>query len=159
MARLRVRTEDLYTYDEYTGYADTSGPGGQERYISHAVVKCAECITSRHLLSQIVSNTIAALRTWSDTPTSDSNNNGNPHGPSEDDWANVLSQSRCEHISLLAGVLTQALELARCEKFVLVLDGVDALREGGQLLLAGLARVGELVCLTMLFCSKLWSLR
>jgi origin recognition complex subunit 5 len=33
------------------------------------------------------------------------------------------------------------------EKFVLVLDAVDKLREGGGTLIAALGRLGEMVCL------------
>jgi len=57
-----------------------------------------------------------------------------------------FAKPRCEHISLLAVVLGDILAKAGCGKFVLVLDGVDAQREAGQMLLAALARLGDIVC-------------
>lgn len=96
----------------------------------YAVVKVAECITARHLLTRIVSSTIAALRAT---------------GTVDEEWIHVANNAKCDHISSLPGILGELLAKAGCEKFVLVLDGVDSLREGGQMLLAALARIGEIV--------------
>ena len=98
--------------------------------LHYAVVKVAECITARHLLTRIVSSTIAALRSTS---------------RSDEDWINVANNAKCDHISTLPGILGEMLDKAGCKRFVLVLDGIDNLREGGQMLLSALARIGEIV--------------
>lgn len=64
----------------------------------------------------------------------------------EEDWTESFAKPRCDHVSLLAVVLGDILAKAGCEKFVLVLDGVDRQREAGQTLLPALARLGEIVC-------------
>ncbi|KAG5288080.1 origin recognition complex subunit [Histoplasma ohiense] len=95
-----------------------------------AVVKCAECITVRHLLGKIVAAVVSAACASASASFPDEG---------------ARAKARCDHISSLPGVLTDILDSAGCEKFVLVMDGIDALKEGGQMLLAALGRLGELV--------------
>lgn len=111
--------------------------------LRYCVVKVAECITARHLLSKVVSNTIASVRPGDGNSTADKN------------WVVDAQNSRYEHVSSLPGVLGEILDSARCRKFVLVLDGLDEIREGGQMLLAALARIGESVCPSPLRQSEL----
>ncbi|KAL1954839.1 hypothetical protein VTO42DRAFT_527 [Malbranchea cinnamomea] len=107
----------------------------------YCVVKVAECITARHLLTRIISSTIATLHSA---------------GTTDEEWIRIANNSKCEHISGLPGTLGELLDKAGCNKFVLVLDGIDNLREGGQMLLAAFARVGELVrSLSIVFVLRL----
>lgn len=53
---------------------------------------------------------------------------------------------RCEHVSSLSGLLGTILGKSECRKFILLLDGIDELREGGQMLLAALCQIGQMVC-------------
>lgn len=99
--------------------------------LPYAVVKCAECITVRHLLGKIVAAAVSAACA-----------SASASFPDED----ARAKAKCDHISSLPGVLTDILDSVGCEKFVLVMDGIDALKEGGQMLLAALGRLGELVC-------------
>lgn len=97
--------------------------------IPHAFIRCAECITGRHLLSKIISSTITSL------------------GLAEDAVRETI-----DHVSGLAVVLKDILEGRRgsgrvIKKFVLVLDGIEEQREAQQLLLPALARLGEVVSL------------
>ncbi|EEH43450.2 uncharacterized protein PADG_08375 [Paracoccidioides brasiliensis Pb18] len=101
-----------------------------------AVVKCAECITSRHLLGKLVATVVSSASTSVSFPDEHARRAWMEH---------TLSKAKCDHISLLPGVLRDVLDSAECGKFVLVMDGVDNLREGGQVLLAALGRLGELV--------------
>lgn len=84
----------------------------------------------RHLLGKIVAAAVSAACA-----------SASASFPDED----ARAKTRCDHISSLPGVLTDILDSAGCEKFVLVMDGIDALKEGGQMLLAALGRLGELV--------------
>jgi origin recognition complex subunit 5 len=108
----------------------------QGNSLRYSLVKVAECITTRHLLTKLVSAVLDAVRP---------SNSSSPAHITEEEWVEIAKGARCEHVSSLPGVLGEILCRARCEKFVLVLDGVDDLREGGQMLLAALARVGETV--------------
>ncbi|PGH23172.1 hypothetical protein AJ80_02809 [Polytolypa hystricis UAMH7299] len=122
--------------DAYSAADATSFP--------YTFVKCAECITARHLLVKILASVVAVLR---------DNASGGEEGG---EWIDDLARSRCEHISVLVNVLGDALARAGEDKFVLVLDDVDALREGGMMLLAGLTRVAESIpSLTIIFVLKL----
>lgn len=102
-----------------------------------STIKVAECITARHLLAKIVSSAIATIQT--------AGSGIFVSGEEEENWLKSVDKLRCEHVSSLAGVLNDILGRTRCGKYVLLLDGVDNLREGGQMLLAALARIGELV--------------
>jgi origin recognition complex subunit 5 len=106
--------------------------------VPHAFIRCAECITGRHLLTKILLETLDALGL-------------------KDEWER-FGKGRCENISTLAVLLGEALAQAPTdeengrrqgqgviEKFVLVLDGIDRQREPPQTLLPGLARLGEVV--------------
>ncbi|OXV09816.1 hypothetical protein Egran_02421 [Elaphomyces granulatus] len=106
--------------------------------VPHAFIRCAECITGRHLLTKILLETLDALGL-------------------KDEWER-FGKGRCENISTLAILLGEALAQAPTdeengrqegqgviEKFVLVLDGVDRQREPPQTLLPGLARLGEVI--------------
>jgi origin recognition complex subunit 5 len=65
----------------------------------------------------------------------------------EAEWER-FGKGKCEHVSTLTVLLADALAArsgSGVEKFVLVLDGVDKQREAPQMLLAALARLGEVV--------------
>lgn len=72
----------------------------------------------------------------------------------QDDWEK-FGKGRCEHVSTLLILLSDIFATARksrvlesevgVDKFVLVLDGIDRQREASQMLLAALARLGEMV--------------
>ena len=112
---------------------DGDGISTSDISLRYCVVKMAECITARHLLTKIVSNTIASVRPADGDFTADKA------------WIGDAYNARCEHVSSLPVVLADILHKARCRKFVLVLDGLDDMREGGQMLPAALARIGESV--------------
>ncbi|OAX78963.1 hypothetical protein ACJ72_06726, partial [Emergomyces africanus] len=142
-----VLTALLAAYNGHIAAADTGNGRDKEVYMNgyleakhnsvlpYAVVKCAECITVRHLLGKIVAVVIAgacasasfldedARRVWKE---------------------DTRAKAKCDHISSLPDVLRDTLDSVGCGKFVLVLDGIDDLREGGQMLLAALGRLGEL---------------
>ena len=99
------------------------------RRLRHAIIRCPECITGRHLLER----TIAAVYQSLQAAT-----------------ANVESEEyheRCENISALTVHLQRVLKNE--EKFILVFDGVDNQREAPPTLLPALARLGEFVRLTI----------
>lgn len=72
----------------------------------------------------------------------------------QDHWEK-FGKGRCEHVSTLLIHLGDIFAAARNskksdgevggEKFVLVLDGIDRQRDASQMLLAALARLGEMV--------------
>lgn len=69
---------------------------------------------------------------------------GTTGGPA-DERINIGSL-RCEHVSSLSGLLGTIIGKSGCRRFVLLLDGIDELREGGQMLLAALCQIGQMVC-------------
>ncbi|EED15138.1 origin recognition complex subunit Orc5, putative [Talaromyces stipitatus ATCC 10500] len=100
----------------------------------HAIIRCVECITSRHLLQKILIETLSAF------------------GMAEE-WEK-FGKGRCEHVSTLLILLGDIISAAKSrknvddlngDKFVLVLDGIDRQREASQMLLAALARLGEMI--------------
>ncbi|OJJ47949.1 hypothetical protein ASPZODRAFT_63654 [Penicilliopsis zonata CBS 506.65] len=95
--------------------------------VPHAVVRSAECITGRHLLTKILSETLDALG-------------------QKDEWER-FGKGRCENISSLVVLLAESLAsiTGGGGKFVLVLDGIDTQREAPPTLLAALARLGEVI--------------
>lgn len=97
--------------------------------VPHGIVRSAECITGRHLLTKILWATLEALG-------------------KKDDWEK-FGKGRCEHVSTLAVLLGECLasNVGKGEKFVLVLDGIDQQREAPQTLLSAVARLGEVVSL------------
>ncbi|GIZ37068.1 hypothetical protein CKM354_000053100 [Cercospora kikuchii] len=93
--------------------------------LRHALVRCQECVTGRHLLERIVSAVHEGIV----------QHEVNGH-------AEAYS-GRCENISALVVHLQKLLE--RQEKFVLVLDGIDEQRDAPPTLLPALGRLGEVV--------------
>ncbi|GAM40592.1 hypothetical protein TCE0_039f13059 [Talaromyces pinophilus] len=101
----------------------------------HAIIRCVECITSRHLLQKILLETLHSFGM-------------------QDEWEK-FGKGRCEHVSTLLILLGDIFAAARNNKkmegevggdeFVLVLDGIDRQREASQMLLAALARLGEMI--------------
>uniref|UniRef100_A0A093V5Q3 Origin recognition complex subunit 5 n=1 Tax=Talaromyces marneffei PM1 TaxID=1077442 RepID=A0A093V5Q3_TALMA len=101
----------------------------------HAIIRCVECITSRHLLQKILLETLHSFGM-------------------QDHWEK-FGKGRCEHVSTLLIHLGDIFAAARNskksdgevggEKFVLVLDGIDRQRDASQMLLAALARLGEMI--------------
>lgn len=96
--------------------------------VPHAIIRCTECITGRHLLTKILLETLRVLGL-------------------EDEWER-FGKGKCEHASTLVVLLADILSPSKgkaVEKFVLVLDGIDQQREASQMLLSALARLGEVV--------------
>lgn len=93
--------------------------------LRHAVIRCQECVTGRHLLERTVGTVHEAFRGDED----------------DEDIGNYTG--RCENISALAVHLQKLLDGR--DKFILVFDGIDKQREAPPTLLAALARIGETV--------------
>jgi hypothetical protein len=86
----------------------------------------------------------------------------------QDEWEK-FGKGRCEQVSTLLILLGDIFAAARSsdkvegrvgeDKFVLVLDGIDRQREASQMLLAALARLGEMVSFPLLddMLFKLWA--
>ncbi|KAI5297435.1 hypothetical protein KEM55_004702, partial [Ascosphaera atra] len=117
--------------------------------LPYALVKCGECVTARHLMGRIVSRTIAALA---------------PHMRNQDGrqvdtqtWTREMQSTvKCDHISQLPDAMRNLLEpstsINNNKSFVFVLDGIDDLREGSPMLLAGLAETArQIPALTFVF--------
>lgn len=96
----------------------------------HAIVNVRECITTRHLLERVVAASLDAL------------------DEAYDEKIDRRPYARTENLSALCVNLEKMLEGRG--KFVLVLDAIDRLREGGGTLVAALCRLGEAVCLPSL---------
>lgn len=106
------------TDPESTSSSSSSPP------LNYAIVPSDECVTSRHLFERTVARTAAALH-----------------------WEAPLSR-RCETLAQLAVELCKMLQYADYPagwRFVLVLDAIDRQREASATLLAGLARLSEMV--------------
>jgi origin recognition complex subunit 5 len=95
--------------------------------IQHTIINVRECITTRHLLERIVAASLDALDVFND------------------EKIDRRPYARTENLSALCVNMEKLLEGR--DKFVLVLDAVDKLREGGGTLIAALARLGEMVWL------------
>ncbi|KAH7073999.1 origin recognition complex subunit 5 C-terminus-domain-containing protein [Paraphoma chrysanthemicola] len=93
--------------------------------IPHATINVRECITTRHLLERIVAASLDALDEY------------------DDEKRDRRPYARTENLSALCVNLAKMLEGR--DKFVLVLDAVDRLREGGGTLIAALRRLGETI--------------
>jgi hypothetical protein len=93
--------------------------------IPHTIINVRECITARHLLERIVAATLDALDEFND------------------EKIDRRPYARTENLSALCVNMAKMLEGRG--KFVLVLDAMDKLREGGGTLIAALARLGEIV--------------
>ncbi|KAF2627071.1 hypothetical protein BU25DRAFT_368730, partial [Macroventuria anomochaeta] len=93
--------------------------------IPHTIVNVRECITTRHLLERIVAASLDALEEL------------------DDEKIDRRPYARTENLSALCVNLQKMLEGR--EKFVLVLDAIDKLREGGGTLIAALGRLGETI--------------
>ncbi|KAK2766205.1 hypothetical protein FQN54_007721 [Arachnomyces sp. PD_36] len=115
---------------------DDTYSSSNARAIPHAYVRCAECITGRHLLSKIIAAILAAL------------------GLPEDAVKGAI-----DHVCTMGVVLKDIFEgrkgggVGEIEKLVLVLDGVEEQREAQQFLLPALARLGEMIpalCVVMI---------
>ncbi|KAH7355922.1 origin recognition complex subunit 5 C-terminus-domain-containing protein [Pyrenochaeta sp. MPI-SDFR-AT-0127] len=93
--------------------------------IPHVVINVRECITTRHLLERIVAASLDALDAF------------------DDEKIDRRPYARTENLSALCVNMGKMLEGRR--KFILVLDAVDQLREGGGTLTAALNRLGETI--------------
>lgn len=93
-----------------------------------------ECITARHLLERIIVASLDALDEF------------------YDEKIDRRPYARTENLSALCVNLAKMLQGRG--KFVLVLDAVDKLREGGGTLVAALGRLGETVWLPILPCIR-----
>ncbi|KAI4706410.1 hypothetical protein J4E89_008825 [Alternaria sp. Ai002NY15] len=93
--------------------------------IRHTIIKVRECITARHLLERIVAASLDALDEFND------------------EEIDRRPYARTENLSALCVNMEKL--LAGRGKFVLILDAVDKLREGGGTLIAALGRLGEMI--------------
>jgi hypothetical protein len=93
--------------------------------IQHTIINVRECITTRHLLERIVAASLDALDEFND------------------ESIDRRPYVRTENLSVLC--VNMGKMLAGRGKFVLMLDAVDKLREGGGTLIAALGRLGEMV--------------
>lgn len=99
-----------------------------ELAVPHAIIRCSECVTGRHLLTTILLEILQAVGMG-------------------DEWQR-FGKGKCEHISTLVVLLEEIFAPGKgvaMDKFVLVLDGIDEQREASHMLLSGLARLGEVV--------------
>jgi origin recognition complex subunit 5 len=99
--------------------------------LPYAFINVRECITTRHLLERIVAASLDALEEV------------------HDENIDRRLYARTENLSALCVNLQKMLEGR--SKFVLVLDAIDKLREGGGTLIPALGRLGEAVRSTLLF--------
>ncbi|KAI0019818.1 origin recognition complex subunit 5 C-terminus-domain-containing protein [Xylariomycetidae sp. FL0641] len=91
---------------------------------NYAIVKSAECVTTRHLFERTVGLVAEAL-----------------------DWKGV-PPSRCETLAALTVELSKMLKYVERDagwRFVLVFDGIDRQREAPPTLIPGLARLSEII--------------
>ncbi|KAF2024011.1 hypothetical protein EK21DRAFT_118208 [Setomelanomma holmii] len=93
--------------------------------VPHTIINVRECITARHLLERIIAASLDALDGYHDET-----NDRRPY-------------ARTENLSALCVNLAKMLEGRG--KFVLVLDSIDKLREGGGTLIPALGRLGETI--------------
>ncbi|KAF1923733.1 uncharacterized protein M421DRAFT_425437 [Didymella exigua CBS 183.55] len=93
--------------------------------LPYALINVRECITTRHLLERIVAASLDALE------------------EAHDEQIDRRPYARTENLSALCVNLQKMLEGRG--KFVLVLDAIDKLREGGGTLVAALGRLGEAI--------------
>ncbi|KAL5116702.1 hypothetical protein ACEQ8H_005451 [Pleosporales sp. CAS-2024a] len=91
--------------------------------IPHTIINVRECITARHLLERIIASSLDAFDAYDASKI-----DRRPY-------------ARTENLSALCVNLAKLLHGR--EKFVLVLDAIDKLREGGGTLIAALGRFGE----------------
>ncbi|KAG9195029.1 hypothetical protein G6011_00149 [Alternaria panax] len=94
-------------------------------HLQHTIINVRECITARHLLERIVAASLDALDEFND------------------EKIDRRPYARTENLSALCVNMEKLLE-GRA-KFVLVLDAMDKLREGGGTLIAALGRLGEMI--------------
>ncbi|KAF2865619.1 origin recognition complex subunit 5 C-terminus-domain-containing protein [Massariosphaeria phaeospora] len=93
--------------------------------LPHAIVNCRECITGRHLLEHTVAACLATVEAY------------------YDETLDKRPFARTDSLSMLAVNLGKLLDGR--DKFVLVLDGVDRLREPMPTLMSALGRFGEVI--------------
>ncbi|KAH6642395.1 origin recognition complex subunit 5 C-terminus-domain-containing protein [Boeremia exigua] len=91
--------------------------------LPYAIINVRECITARHLLERIVAASLDAVE------------------EAYDETVDRRPYARTENLSALCVNLQRMLEGRG--RFVLVLDAIDKLREGGGTLIAALGRLGE----------------
>lgn len=104
-----------------------SGDDEASNYLSYAVVKSPECVTARHLFERTTAAAAHALQ-WPNPP------------------------ARCETLAALTVELSKMLkyvERGRGWRFVLVFDAIDRQKESPHTLLPALARLSEIVRLTL----------
>ena len=98
----------------------------ETRKLKHAIMRCRECITGRHLLERTIAAVQSSLQ--------------------QDEVAagHAEYNGRCENLGVLTAHLQRLLQ--KEQKFILVFDAVDRQRDAQPTLLPALARLGEFVC-------------
>ncbi|KAL5612628.1 hypothetical protein BROUX41_004277 [Berkeleyomyces rouxiae] len=122
----------------------SAGGGGGDWRMKHAQVNSVQCITSRHMFERCLGLVREAL--------------GEAEGAGEGET--TRAPASCENLAQFTSELAQALgawaeagaEAEERRHFVMVFDGVDVQREAPASLVAGLARLSEMIpCLTSVF--------
>ena len=95
----------------------------KEREIQHAIVKSKECLSQRHLLSKIFAACASAL----------------------EEQTRIDQYDKVDSINVLLGNLRKIFDRHNDAKFVVVIEGIDKLKQAGPTLLPALARLGNQV--------------
>lgn len=109
----------------------SEGISEKDRPSNYAIIRSAECVTSRHLLERTVGEVAKAIR-----------------------WQGKVE--RCEDVGRLIVLLEKMLqgirasadeeeEAVRPAKFTLVFDGIDKQRDASHMLVPALGRLSEIV--------------
>ncbi|PSK51631.1 hypothetical protein B9Z65_2898 [Elsinoe australis] len=109
---------------EATGKTTTITSFLQRSELPHVILQCRECITGRHLFERVVTECQTAT-----------------HYGTNGDTSHSLAFQRCESIS--AFVVALSTILSGAGEFVIVLDGIDELRDAPPSLMPAMARLGE----------------
>lgn len=109
----------------------------EAKSVKHAIIRCRECISGRHLLERTIVTVYESLRAGHETDH------------------HAEHTGRCENLSALTVHLQRALEAQ--DRFCLVFDGVIKQREAPPTLLPALARLGEFVRHSLVLRSQTWT--
>jgi origin recognition complex subunit 5 len=95
----------------------------EKRGIPYALLRSRECLTQRHLLSKIFASCVSAFEIESQ----------------------IEQYDRIDSINALMGNLRKPFERVGQRRFVIVIEGIDRLKQAGPTLLPALARLGDQV--------------
>jgi origin recognition complex subunit 5 len=95
----------------------------QKKGIPYTLLRSRECLTQRHLLSKIFASCVSAFEQESQ----------------------IEQYDRIDSINALLGNLRKLFERVGQRRFVVVIEGIDRLKQAGPTLLPALARSGDQV--------------